>query len=301
MDCRQEIPNHSVLSWQWGNGPFNAEEAGFAGDVGDIGDIFEDLFGGGFGVRRSAKKDKKAGKNIQVDIEINLEQTLREFTEEISLRKHIKCQRCEGSGGEPGTKIKECFSCRGAGQVQQVKKTILGSFTVLATCPECKGEGTIPEKPCNVCKGDGRIKANESIEIKIPAGVDTNQIVRVVGGGEAGRKGGKSGDLFARILVKPHPVFERRGDDLFRQAEITFSQAAVGSEIEIKTLDSTNILLQVPSGTQSGKVLRISGKGIPRYSGYGKGNMYVELIVKTPKKLSRKQKKLLEQLREEGL
>jgi molecular chaperone DnaJ len=199
-------------NWSWGNRPQQDVEF----DLGDIGEIFEDFFGGGFGAKRSRKKDIKKGRNIQVDIEIDLQQTLKEFVEEITLKKYVTCQRCEGKGGEPGTKIKECFSCRGTGQVQQVKKTVLGSFTVLAACPECKSEGTIPEKPCNVCKGDGRVKANEKIEIQVPAGVDTNQIIRVVERGEAGRKGGRAGDLFARILVKQHPVFERRGDDLLK-------------------------------------------------------------------------------------
>jgi len=293
-------PGGSGFSWSWGK-PSTDEESAFNGDFGDIGDIFEEFFGGGFGAKRSRKKDVKKGKDIQIDLEIDLEQTLKEFVKEVTLKKYVTCQRCRGTGGEPETRIKECFSCRGAGQVQQVKKTILGSFTVLSTCPECKGEGTIPEKPCNVCKGDGRVKAQEPIKIRIPAGVDTNQMVRETERGEAGRKSGKPGDLFARILVKPHPIFQRRGDDLFKRAEITFSQATMSDEIEIETLEGANILLQVPAGTESGKVLRISGKGIPRYEGYGRGNLYVELIIKTPKKLSRQQKKLLEELRKEGL
>ena len=170
----------------------------------------------------------------------------------------------------------------------------------MTTCPECKGEGTIPEKPCNVCKGEGRIKAQESIEIHIPAGVDTDQVIKVEGKGEAGKKGGKAGNLYARILVKKHPVFERKGDDLLTSAQVNFSQATLGDEIEMKILEGTNILLEVPQATESGKILRISGKGIPHFSGYGRGNLYVELIIKTPKKLSRKQKELFEKLKEEG-
>ena len=178
---------------------------------------------------------------------------------------------------------------------------MFGSYTTLATCPECKGEGTTPEKPCNVCKGEGRTKGQEIIEINIPAGIDTNQTIRVDGKGEAGRKGAKAGNLFVRIFIKEHSIFERRGDDLFSQVNINFSQAALGDEVEIKSLEGTNILLQVPEGTESGKVLRISGKGIPHYGGYGRGNMYIELKVKTPKKLSRRQKELLDELRKEGI
>jgi len=224
-----------------------------------------------------------------------------DFVEKINLSKLITCHRCAGNGAEPGTKIKECFSCRGTGQVQQVKKTVFGSYTAIATCPECKGEGTIPEKPCNVCRGEGRTKGQETIEIHIPAGIDTNQVIRVDGKGEAGKKGGKAGNLFARIFIKQHPVFERRGDDLFCDIEINFSQAALGDEIEVRSLEGTNILLQVPAGTESGKVLRISGKGIPHFGGFGKGNLFIELIVKTPKKLSRRQKELLDELKKEGL
>ncbi len=283
-------------SWSWGQRP-QGEDVEF--DFSDLGDVFEEFFGGGG--RRTSKKDKKRGKDIQVDIEIDLERTLKESVEKINLSKQVVCQRCQGIGAEPGTKVKECFSCRGAGQVQQVKKTIFGSYTTIATCPECKGEGTIPEKPCNVCKGEGRIKGEETIEIKIPAGIDANQVIRVEEKGEAGRKGGKIGNLFVRIFIKKHPVFERRGDDLFSESEINFSQAVLGDEVEIKTLEGTNILLQIPVGTKSEKVLRISGKGIPHFGGYGKGSLYVTLKIKTPKKLSREQKKLLEELRKQGL
>ena len=287
------------FNWAWGNRP-QGENAEF--DFGDIGDVFEEFFGGGFGGgRRSTKKDSRKGKDIQVEIEIALERTLKDSVEKINLAKQVVCHRCHGVGAEPGSKVKECVTCRGIGQVQQVKKTMFGSYTTLATCPECKGEGTIPEKPCNVCRGEGRTKGQETIEINIPAGIDTNQVIRVDEKGEAGKKGAKAGNLFVRIFVKKHPTFERREDDLFSEVEISFSQAALGDEVEIKSLEETNILLQVPEGTESGKVLRISGKGIPHFGGYGRGNMYVELKIKTPRKLSRRQKELLDELRKEGL
>jgi molecular chaperone DnaJ len=282
------------FNWAWGNKGQQDVEFDFS----DVGDIFEEFFGGG---RKTTRKDNRKGKDIQVDIELDLERVLKESAEKINLFKQVVCHRCQGLGSEPGTKIKECFSCRGTGQVQQVKKTFLGSYTTIATCPECNGEGTIPEKPCNVCKGEGRIKAQETIEIHIPAGVDTNQVIRVDGKGEAGKKGGKAGNLFVRIFVKKHSVFERKGDDLFATLPINFSQAVLGDEIELKTLEGANILLEVPAGTESGKILRISGKGIPHFGNYGKGNLYVEFKIKTPKKLSKEQKKLLDQLKKEGL
>ncbi len=287
------------FNWAWGNRP-QGEEVEF--DMGDIGDVFEQFFGGGFdGGRRSTKKDARKGKDIQVDIEIALERTLKESIEKINLVKQIVCQRCQGVGAEPNTKVKECFTCRGVGQVQQVRKTVFGSYTTLETCPECKGEGTIPEKPCNVCKGEGRIKGQETIDIQIPAGIDTNQVIRADGKGEAGKKGAKAGNLFIRIFIKKHPVFVRKGDDLFSELEINFSQAALGDKVEMKTIEGTNILLEIPQGTESGKVLRISGKGIPHFGGYGRGNLYTALKIKTPKKLSKKQKELLDALKTEGL
>lgn len=289
----------SDSQWAWGQ---PSQDFGFDfdfGDIGDIGDVFGDIFG--FGVPRKRKKDFKRGKDVEVNLEISLEETLRGEEKEISLQKYVVCSRCQGKGAEPGTKVNECFSCRGTGQVQQIQKTFLGSFTRVSVCPECGGEGFRPEKACNVCKGEGRVKAEEKIKVFIPAGVDNNQIIKVEAKGDAGRKGGKTGDLYVRIFVRPHRVFARKGDDLFMTLPITFAQAALGDEIEISALEATKILLKIPSGAESGKILRISGKGVPRFSGYGRGNLYVEMIVKTPQKLTKKQKEILEQLKKEGL
>jgi len=280
------------FNWAWGNQNQDV-------DFGDLSDVFEDFLG--FGGKRTVKKDLKKGKDIQVDIEMSLEQTLKETVEKINLAKLGVCHRCQGNGAEPGTKIKECFSCRGTGQVQQVKKTFLGSYTTVTVCPSCQGEGTSPEKACNVCKGQGRTKGEETIDVFIPAGIDTNQVIKIEGKGEAGKKGGKAGNLYVRIFVKKHNTFERRGDDLYTLVQIGFPQAALGDEVEVETLENTKILLDIPAGTESGKVFKISGKGIPHFGGYGKGNLYVELKIKTPKKLSRKQKELLDQLKKEGL
>jgi len=281
------------FQWSWGRPNMD-----FEFDFGDLGEMVEEMFGFG-GVQR--KRDIKRGKDIEVNIEISLEETLRGREKEILIEKYILCSRCQGSGAEPGSKVNECFSCRGTGQVQQIKRTFFGSFTKYVICPECKGEGRKPEKFCNVCKGESRVRGEEAIKIFIPAGVDTNQVIRIEGKGEAGKRGGKPGNLYVRILVRKHPIFERRGDDLYLSLPISFSQAALGAEIEVPTLEGVKILMKVPPGTESGKVLRISGKGIPHFSGYGRGNMYVELIVKTPQKLTKKQKELFEKLKEEGI
>ncbi|XOB41855.1 MAG: molecular chaperone DnaJ [Candidatus Nealsonbacteria bacterium] len=283
------------FQWPWGE---SGEGGEFDfGDL-DLGEMLEEVFG--FGIPRK-RKDLKRGKDIEINIEIPLEITLKGKEKVISLQKLIFCSRCRDSGAEPNTPVNECFSCRGKGEVQQIKRTFLGSFTRFITCPECGGEGQRPQTPCNVCKGEGRVKGVEDIEIFIPAGIDTNQVIKIGGKGEAGRRGGKTGDLYVRILVKLHPIFKRKGDDLYISIPISFSQAALGAELEVLTLERTKILLKVPSGVESGKILRISGKGIPHFSGYGRGNLYVELIVKTPKRLTKKQKELLEKLKEEGI
>ncbi|MFA4998549.1 MAG: molecular chaperone DnaJ [Candidatus Paceibacterota bacterium] len=287
-------PNWGDFQWSWGR-----QNEGFNADFGDLGDIFEEMFGFGGTPRR--KKDIKKGRDIEVNIEIPLEDTLRGKEKTISLNKYTVCSRCQGKGAEPGTKVTECFSCRGTGEVQQIKRTFLGSYTKYATCPECGGEGYRPEKPCNVCKGEGRIKKEEDIRIFIPAGIDSNQVIKVEGKGNAGKRGGKTGDLYVRIFIKQHPVFERKGDDLYTLFPISFSQAALGGEVEISTLDGKGLLLKVPEGVESGKLFKVSDRGIPRFAGYGRGDMYVKLIVRTPKKLTKKQKELLERLKEEGI
>jgi molecular chaperone DnaJ len=295
-------PGGFDFTWSWGSNK-RGENFGFDfgdfGEFGDLGEMLEEIFG--FGGAPRKRREVKKGKDIQITLEVPLESILKNQEKEISLSKIVTCSRCKGSGAEPGSKVRECFTCRGTREVQQIRRTAFGSFTRYVTCPECGGEGQRSEKPCNVCRGEGRIKGEETIKIFIPAGIDTNQVIKAEGKGEAGKKGGKPGDLYIRILVKPSPVFERKGDDLYTSVQISFSQAALGDEIEIQTLEGTKILLKVLTGTESGKVLRISGKGIPHFSGYGRGNLYVELKVKTPKRLSKIQKELLERLRKEGL
>lgn len=282
--------------WAWGTpGAQDFEDAGV--EFPGIGEIFEDFFGGA----EFNQRDTRRGRDIEVELEISLEATLRGHNERVLLTRFVICTRCQGVGGEPATKVKECFSCRGKGEVQQIRRTIFGSFTKMAKCPECEGEGWKPEKSCNVCKGEGRIKAEEEISLFIPAGVDTNQMLKVQGKGDAGRKKGKSGDLYIRIKVKAHPLFTRNGDDLLMKLPISFSQAALGDEVEVPLLDATKILLTIPPGTESGKVVRVSDKGISHFTGQGRGDMYVEFTLKTPKKLTPQQRELLEKLQKEGI
>lgn len=287
------------FTWAWGRPQGDFGFDGFdVGGFGDLNQIMEELFGVD---SRRKKRDLKRGRDIEIRLEIPLEATFKNQEKEVIFSKQVLCSRCQGSGAEPGTKINECFSCRGTGQVQHIKRTFLGSFTRITTCPECKGEGNRPEKSCNVCKGEGRIKEKEKVKIFIPAGVDSNQILKFKEKGGAGRKGGKAGDLYVRIFIKPHSIFKRKGDDLHLRVPISISQAALGDKIEVSTLEGKKIILKVPQGTESGKILRISGEGIPHFSRSERGNLYIELTVKTPKRLTKKQKELFEKLKEEGI
>jgi molecular chaperone DnaJ len=184
------------------------EFPGFGFGIDGLEDLFEEIFG--FRKER-VRKDFKRGNDIKINIELSLEDVLKDQEKEIVISKFIVCNRCEGQGAEPQSKIKECSTCRGRGEVQQIKRTFFGSFTSYVVCPECKGEGYVPEKPCHVCHGEGRIKSKEKIKINIPKGVDNNQVLKFKGKGDAGRRKGGFGDLYVRILIKPHPLFKRKG------------------------------------------------------------------------------------------
>ena len=230
-------------NWAWGRGGQNIEF-----DVEDLNQMFGDIFG--FKSKGSRRRNFKRGADITIDMEIPLEATLKEINREINLYKQTVCSRCNGKGCEPGTKLNECFSCRGTGEVQQVRKTFLGSFTSWSVCPECKGEGQKSEKPCNVCKGEGRVREEEKIKISIPAGIDSNQVIKIIGKGEAGKRGGQPGDLYVRILVKEHKIFKRKGDNLFVSIPVSFSQAVLGDKIEIATLEGAKLLEKISPGLE---------------------------------------------------
>ncbi|MBI1984796.1 MAG: molecular chaperone DnaJ [Candidatus Wildermuthbacteria bacterium] len=287
----------SGFRWNWGGPGARGEEGtDFNFDFGNIGDIFEDFFGA-----QGEEQDFRRGEDIEIELQMPLEAVLQAREETITFRKFLACSRCQGKGAEPDSKVRECFSCRGVGKVQQIRRTVLGSFTKEVLCPECKGEGWRPEKACNVCKGEGRIRGEEKIRMRIPSGVDSNQVLKVQGKGDAGRKKGQSGDLYVRIKLKSHPVFERKGDDLHLILPLSFAVLALGDEVEVPTLEGTAFLLKIPAGTESGKVFRIPERGIPRFSRIGRGNMYIQVQLKVPKKISREQKDLLEKLRKEGI
>jgi molecular chaperone DnaJ len=276
---------------------FSTDDFGFE----NLEDIFSEFFGQGFPPFRQRRGDVRQGRDIEIALDIDLETAFSGKKIDLEIEKFIKCQRCEGKGAEPGTKIKECFSCRGTGQVQEIKRTFFGAFTRWVVCPQCQGLGYTPEKPCNVCKGEGRVKGREKIVIDIPPGVDNNQVLELLGKGEAGKRGAKSGNLYVKIFVKPHPRFVRKGDDLYLTLPINYSLAVLGGELEIDHLDKSKIRVKIPSSFDLKNTLKIGGKGMPHFSGRGRGDLYLKFQVKVPKKLTKRQKELIEKLKEEGL
>jgi molecular chaperone DnaJ len=268
-------------------GDFNFEFGG-----GDFEDIFSSIFGGARGRTGQAKR---RGSDIQVDAEISFEEMVRGTEREITLRKKVACDRCKGTGGEPGTAMKTCPTCHGSGRVQKITRSILGSFSQVSTCSECEGTGQIFEKKCAKCRGRGRTEETETIKVRIPAGIEDGGVISISGAGEAGEKGTSAGDLYIAVHVRPHSKFTRRGLDILSTEYVPFSVAALGGEAAVDTMDG-KLILKIPSGTQSGETFRIKNKGVPEVRGRGNGHQLVKVIVKIPKKLSREQKRLVEEL-----
>jgi molecular chaperone DnaJ len=252
---------------------------------------FGDVFGGGRGgSRRSAGL---RGADLRYDLEITLEEAAVGLTAQLRIPRLETCDQCKGSGAAHGTQPESCQTCGGAGQVRYTQ----GFFSVARTCPACHGSGRIIRTPCSKCKAAGRIEREKNLEVKIPAGVETGSRLRVMGEGESGSQGGGSGDLYVVINVKEHEEFERQGSNLYASVPITFTQAALGAEVTVKTLDGQQ-QLKVPAGTQTGSVFRLKGQGVPVLGGRGKGDLFVAVAVVTPTTLTREQRRILEQLAE---
>jgi len=264
-----------------------------------FGDIFSDLFGGGR-ARSGRGRMVKKGEDIAVDIELTLEEAYSGIEREINLYKRTVCPTCKGSGAEAGSKTVNCPTCKGSGEIRQTRRTILGSFAQVSTCPDCGGEGKTIDKKCKTCGGDGRVKESVPIKLNIPKGVDDGMTLTLEGAGEAGPKGGVSGDLYVNIHIKPHKYFKRQNSDLIYELEITFTQAAMGAKVEVPTIDGKAVLT-IPAGIESGKVIRMAGKGMTRMDSNSRGDQYVKIKIKTPKSLTKKQRDLLEELGKEGL
>jgi len=271
--------------------------AGFGGagfsNIEDIFDIFGfgDMFGGQS--RGSGRSAAQRGSDLRYDLEISLEEAATGKDEKLRIPRLEKCDECDGKGAEKGSQPQNCVTCQGSGQTRYQQ----GFFTVMRTCSTCGGKGQIIKNPCKKCKGAGRVEKEKTLEVKIPAGVETGSRLRVTGEGEGGAQGGQAGDLYVVIHVAEHEIFERQGANLYSAVPVTFAQAALGAEIKVRTLDGEEDL-KIPAGTQTGTVFRIKSKGMPALGGRGRGDLFVAATIITPKNLTKEQRKLLEQLAE---
>ena len=259
--------------------------AGFGGFSDVFSDIFEDFFGGGTRTRRHRPV---RGSDLVVETEINFMEAVKGTEKEVEVRREETCRLCRGDGAEPGTKRKTCHRCHGTGQISMSS----GFFSINRTCDACRGAGNVIERPCATCRGTGREEVARRITVRIPPGVDQGTRLRMPGEGEAGHRGGSRGDLYVDIFVEPHEIFKRHGQDVLCEVPISFPEAALGTELDIPTLNG-RAALKIPPGTQTGKIFRMKGKGIPALRGEGMGDQHVRVVVETPTGLNASQKELL--------
>ncbi|MBS1362567.1 MAG: molecular chaperone DnaJ, partial [Acidaminococcaceae bacterium] len=259
---------------------------------GGMEDIFDMFFGGQGRGRGGREAGPQRGADLRFDMEITFEEAAFGVEKEINLYRDETCDHCHGDGAEPGSKVETCPECHGSGYVRFTQNTMFGQMVNERPCSKCHGEGKIISNPCKECRGKGTVKKNKRLKVKIPAGVDNGSRLRVSGEGEAGAKGGQSGDLYVYLYVKPHKFFERDGTTVLCEVPVNIVQATLGAEIKVPTLDG-QVTVKVPEGTQPGKVLRLKGKGIPSLRGGQRGDQLVRIKVVVPTKLNEKQKEAL--------
>lgn len=272
-----------------------AGQGGFGGGGGGgFGDIFDSVFGDIFG-QGGARSSSRVfrGADLRYDLELSLEEAVAGTTVKIRIPNWVDCETCDGSGSKSNAAPTTCTTCNGMGQVRMQQ----GFFSVQQTCPACRGTGKVIADPCHSCQGSGKVKGQKTISVKVPAGVDNGDRVRLTGEGEPGQNGGPSGDLYVNIIVRDHPIFAREGNDLYCEVPINFVTAALGGELEVPTLGG-RVKLKIPSETQSGKLFRLRGKGVTSVRGGATGDLLCRVQVETPVKLNRKQKELLEKFQE---
>ncbi|MDO4581103.1 MAG: molecular chaperone DnaJ [Bacillota bacterium] len=286
---------------QFGHNDPGAGYGGFGGGfggAGGFGDIFETFFGGGFGGAQARDPNApQAGSDLRADISVTFEEAAKGVEKEISVSRMEACEHCGGSGAKRGTSREKCAACGGTGRVRTTQSTPFGQFQTVRDCPTCHGTGSIIKEPCPQCSGSGRQRNSRTLKVKIPPGVDTGSRLRMAGEGDGGANGGPFGDLYIYIKVKPHKFFRRDGDNVLCEFPLSFSEAALGTEIDVPTLEG-KVKLNIPEGTQTGTTFRLRGRGFPKLRGYGRGDQHVKVKVLTPTKLSEQQKELLRQLGE---
>ena len=286
-------PNYGAGQGGYGGG-FGG---GFGGAGGvDLGDIFGDLFGGGFGgfggSSRANPNAPRKGHDIQASVILTFEEAAHGCTKKVTLNRQQTCPDCNGTGCEPGSSPETCTQCNGRGYVVTQQRTPFGVMQSQQPCPHCGGRGTIIKNPCKTCRGTGKTSARKTLEVKIPAGIDDDQNIALRGQGDAGTNGGPAGDVIVHVTVKTDAVFERDGYDVYVRVPITYSQAVLGAEIEVPTVDG-KVAQKIPEGTQSGTKFRLRGQGIQYLNGRGRGDQYVIVDVEIPKKLNRTQREAL--------
>ena len=295
--ARYDQYGHAGVDPNFGAGGFGG---GFDGgfDFGDLGDIFGSFFGGGFGGgRRTNPNAPQRGESIRMSIAISFEEAAFGCEKEVTVERYETCDTCHGSGCAPGTSPEVCPDCHGTGTVQVRRQTPMGVFATSAPCAKCGGKGRIIHQPCKDCRGSGMVRKKKTIQASIPAGIDNGQTISIRGQGNAGKNGGPAGDLLITITVRPHELFRREGTSVLCEAPITFTQAVLGAELEIPTIDG-KVKYTLPEGTQSGTTFRLKGKGIPSINGRGRGDQYVTVYIETPKNLNKEQKEALKKFAE---
>lgn len=285
-----------------GGGGFSQQGGGFSGFEGfgnqgfegvDLNDIFGDFFGGGGG-----RPQARRGRDISIDLELTFSESIFGVTRKVLITKVSRCETCHGTGGKPGTSMKTCAQCNGQGRVHETKRSFLGTISQVRECSGCAGTGKVPEEKCTSCKGHGVARKEEEITIKVPAGIQSGEMVRLTSAGEA-IQNGTSGDLYVKIHIASHPVFKREGNNIVMTLGVKLTDAILGVDYPIETLDG-KITVKIPKGVSSGEVLRVREKGVPIDS-KRRGDLLIKVEVKTPSKLSKKAEKLIEDLRSEGI
>ena len=295
--ARYDQYGHAGVDPNFGAGGFGG---GFDGsfDFGDLGDIFGSFFGGGFGGgRRTNPNAPQRGESIRMSIAISFEEAAFGCEKAVTVERYETCDTCHGNGCAPGTSPEVCPDCHGTGTVQVRRQTPMGVFATSSPCPKCGGKGRIIHQPCKDCRGSGMVRKKKTIQASIPAGIENGQTFSIRGQGTAGKNGGPAGDLLITITVRPHELFRREGTSVLCEAPITFTQAVLGAELEIPTIDG-KVKYTLPEGTQSGTTFRLKGKGIPSINGRGRGDQYVTVYIETPKNLNKEQKEALKKFAE---
>lgn len=279
-----------------GQGPFGGFDfSGFANSADfegfDLGDIFGDIFGGG-------RSQARRGRDISIDIELPFSESVFGAERKILLGKTSRCETCKGSGAAPGTSMQTCATCNGKGKIHETKRSFFGTFSATTTCSECSGRGQVPKEKCRTCHGLGVHRKDEEVALRIPAGIEDGEVIRLTGGGEA-VSGGSAGDLYVKIHVKKHPLFTKEGNNLITHLSIKLSTALLGGEYRLQTLDG-DLAVKIPSGVSFGEILRVKGKGVS-HDKNKRGDLLIKLSIELPSKLSKEAQRLVEDLKREGI